>query len=206
MFTNKTPNYDLPQWIATDKPTFLSDLNGAYLQIDTVLKANSVKADDAVTTATSAKNTADSAISSAQSNAQALITTNNNLALLNTTVQNMGLKTTTINQISAINSSGFATIGGSIWCNSYLNIVSIGIIFLGGGSVTVTEKQKLCGLTSTIITAGSEYVLPCSYVKADGTSDVYICVLKSDGIYWDGPTTFMNSLNISATALTNIID
>lgn len=39
-FTNSTPNYGLPQYIATDKPTYLGDANGAYSTIDTQLKAN----------------------------------------------------------------------------------------------------------------------------------------------------------------------
>lgn len=32
--TNKTTNLQLPQWIGTDKPTFLGDLNDAFLKID----------------------------------------------------------------------------------------------------------------------------------------------------------------------------
>lgn len=32
--TNKTEHYNLPQWIGTDKPTFLGDFNGAFLSID----------------------------------------------------------------------------------------------------------------------------------------------------------------------------
>lgn len=39
-YTNQTPNYSLPQYIATDKPTYLGDMNGAYLKIDTQMKAN----------------------------------------------------------------------------------------------------------------------------------------------------------------------
>ena len=35
--TNKTPNYDLPQWVAADKPTFLGDMNAAFLDIDTAM-------------------------------------------------------------------------------------------------------------------------------------------------------------------------
>ena len=33
--TNKTTNLQLPQWIGTDKPTFLGDMNDAFLKIDT---------------------------------------------------------------------------------------------------------------------------------------------------------------------------
>lgn len=39
-YTNQTPNYGLPQYIATDKPTYLGDANGAYSKLDTQIKAN----------------------------------------------------------------------------------------------------------------------------------------------------------------------
>lgn len=52
--TNKTTHYDLPQWIGTDKPTFLGDLNGAFATIDTKLYT-------AVTNAENANNNASSA-------------------------------------------------------------------------------------------------------------------------------------------------
>lgn len=37
-FTNKTPNYNLPQWLGTDKPSWLVDVNGAFSSIDTAVK------------------------------------------------------------------------------------------------------------------------------------------------------------------------
>ena len=39
-YTNQTPNYGLPQYIATDKPTYLGDANGAYSKLDAQMKAN----------------------------------------------------------------------------------------------------------------------------------------------------------------------
>ena len=44
-FTNQTPNYALPQYIATDHPTYLGDANDAYLKIDARMKANQSAAD-----------------------------------------------------------------------------------------------------------------------------------------------------------------
>lgn len=38
--TNITPNYSLPQFIDSDKPAWLDDVNLAYSTIDTALKAN----------------------------------------------------------------------------------------------------------------------------------------------------------------------
>ena len=39
-FTNHTPNYNLPQYVGTDKPTFLGDFNNAMTTIDTALHNN----------------------------------------------------------------------------------------------------------------------------------------------------------------------
>ena len=52
--TNKTTHYDLPQWIGTDKPTFLGDLNGAFATIDTQLYTAVTNAENANTNASSA--------------------------------------------------------------------------------------------------------------------------------------------------------
>ena len=54
--TNSTPNYDLPQYVATDKPTYLGDFNKAMLDIDTNMKTienKAVSAESSVTTANS---------------------------------------------------------------------------------------------------------------------------------------------------------
>lgn len=50
-YTNKTTNYDLPQWVAADKPTFLQDLNGAFSDIDAQMKTNETAAASAQSTA-----------------------------------------------------------------------------------------------------------------------------------------------------------
>lgn len=44
--TNTTANYNLPQFVGTDKPSWLTDVNGAMTGIDTQMKANA----DAITT------------------------------------------------------------------------------------------------------------------------------------------------------------
>lgn len=72
--TNKTPNYDLPQFIGTDKPSWLGDFNSAMLAIDTAIKGAADKADTASTQAESAAesaSTAGDAAAAAQSAAEA---------------------------------------------------------------------------------------------------------------------------------------
>lgn len=54
MHTNSTTNYSLPQFLPTDKPAWLTDVNPAYLAIDNAMKANADAADAAQTDATQA--------------------------------------------------------------------------------------------------------------------------------------------------------
>lgn len=54
--TNSTANYNLPQFVGSDKPTWLTDVNGAMSAIDTQMKLNADTASTASTDATTAKN------------------------------------------------------------------------------------------------------------------------------------------------------
>ncbi len=66
--TNKTTNYNLSQYIGTDKPTYLGDYNSDMLKIDTQLKANA----DSASNASSAAGAAQAVASDASKNVQKL--------------------------------------------------------------------------------------------------------------------------------------
>lgn len=53
--TNKTTNYNLSQYIGTDKPTYLGDYNSDMLKIDEQLKANADSASNAASAAGAAQ-------------------------------------------------------------------------------------------------------------------------------------------------------
>lgn len=76
MHTNSTPNFNLPQFIASDTPAWLTDVNQAMSAIDTAMQANKAAAADAATTAAGASSKADTA----SSNAAAATTVANNAA------------------------------------------------------------------------------------------------------------------------------
>ena len=59
--TNSTPNYNLPQFVTTDKPAWLTDINGAFSAIDTGIDAAKDTADTAATNASEALTTATTA-------------------------------------------------------------------------------------------------------------------------------------------------
>lgn len=64
-FTNQTTHYGLPQWIGSDKPTYLVDQNNAYQTIDSEIYNANVTAGEAVTTANGAASTAGAASATA---------------------------------------------------------------------------------------------------------------------------------------------
>lgn len=68
--TNSTPNYNLPQFVTTDKPAWLTDINGAFSDIDTAIDTAKDTADSAQADATQALSDA-SAASTAASGADA---------------------------------------------------------------------------------------------------------------------------------------
>lgn len=65
--TNKTPNYEFPQWVGADRPSFVNDMNPAYLKIDQTLKS----LNDSIASAASAAQAAQQAAERAEQAASA---------------------------------------------------------------------------------------------------------------------------------------
>lgn len=86
--TNKTTNYELPQFIATDKPTWLGDVNGAMLAIDTAIAGVDTTATAADGKADLATATANDAASAAADAATVANTANTNATSALTTAGN----------------------------------------------------------------------------------------------------------------------
>lgn len=103
--TNKTTNYNLSQYIGTDKPTYLGDYNSDMNKIDTAIKdvsdaniATDAKASLAQTSATTANTNADNALKKAnisETIGNSAIAKIGDLSNLNTTDKN--------NTVGAIN-------------------------------------------------------------------------------------------------------
>ena len=78
--TNKTTNYELSQYIGSDKPTYLGDYNGDMLKIDNAMHQNALNiatADEKATLAGQNANTALTNASNAQTTADTANTTAN---------------------------------------------------------------------------------------------------------------------------------
>lgn len=97
--TNKTTNYELPQFIGTDKPTWLGDVNGAMSIIDSAMHTNASDIDSLESSVATASATA----SQASQDVSALTTT---VGTLSTSVSSA---TTTANNAQATATSALNT-------------------------------------------------------------------------------------------------
>ena len=93
--TNTTPNFGLPQYIPTDKPTYLGDFNKAMLDIDTNMKSIENKATSAESEIETVQATANQALENANT-AQTTATTAQGTA--NQAKTNAEVAKTTANQ------------------------------------------------------------------------------------------------------------
>lgn len=176
--TNKTTNYELPQWIGTDKPTFLGDMNDAFLKIDTgmaenkdsatsaesIAGASNAKATEAYSMAQTAQTTASTAQSTA-SQAQTAAETAQGTAQQALEKANQALAGTVnawqniskTDNSSAVNTSYSA---GFVSYNEALGLLNIALYFncesIGMGRWNA--RTKLCTLGSPIRPSGQRVI------------------------------------------------
>lgn len=82
--TKKTTNYNLSQYIGTDKPTYLGDYNSDMLKIDNQLKANADSASNATSVAGAARSVADKASKDVQTLNDSMTANSEDIASLKT--------------------------------------------------------------------------------------------------------------------------
>lgn len=185
--TNKTTGYSLPQWVGTDKPTFLGDMNDAFLKIDEGMTANKGSASTAVAQAGQAVQDANAALTKANSvettanqantNAQNAITIANNakedVDSANSNISNLqtqvsGIKNWSTGQIEVVNSN-LSMSGGFVNVNNAIKLV--GIAASGGGSAAIAKGSTLFSVNGVNLGATSKRIIygGMSVRKNDGT-------------------------------------
>lgn len=150
--TNKTTGYNLPQWIGTDKPTFLGDMNDAFLKIDEGMTANKGSASTAVAQAGQAVQDANAALTKANSvettanqastNAQNAITIANNA------------KEDVDNAVSDINNLTTKVNAFDSWISGDL-VVNQSTISMEGSFVNVNKAIKLANIAASGTNSGA---------------------------------------------------
>ena len=170
--TNSTPNYELSQFIGTDKPAWLQDYNGDMLKIDTGIAGAKTAADNAQSAADGAQGDATTALNSiADINTElgtvenTLSTATGNINTINSLIGNGEPTTTDKTIIGAINEVVAALRSDAV----YLGISRISAIHDG----TKTIDQLLTELTANLQTAvsalaDSERFHPVAIGSGDG--------------------------------------
>lgn len=123
-YTNHTTNYNLPQYIGTDKPTYLTDFNGAMSAIDAQMKLN-----------------ADTA-STASTNASTANTNIGTLTNLTTTVKSDLVSA--VNEVKGLADTAQETASGASGTATSAQLTANGLVEY----LTLTGKQNL-GVTTT---------------------------------------------------------
>lgn len=139
-YTNQTPHYGLPQYIGSDIPTVLQDLNGSYSKIDTEIYNAKKTAEDVGDTVEALTNRVagdeaeiSSVANTANANTTAIATTNNNVSAVSSRVttveQNVNNINTTVTEVQ----DELSDLGDDVKDNT-LNITSV------EGRVTAIEN------------------------------------------------------------------
>lgn len=185
--TNKTTGYNLPQWVGTDKPTFLGDMNDAFLKIDEGMSANKgsastaeaqagqavqdanaalIKANSVETTANQANTNAQNAITIANNAKEGVDNANSKITTLQTQVN--GVKTWNAGQLELVNSN-LSLRGGFVNYNSALKMV--GIAGAGEGTAAIAKGSTLFSINGVNLGANSKRIIygGMSVRKNDGS-------------------------------------
>ena len=229
--TNSTANLSLPQFISTDKPTWLGDINGAFSAIDSYAGTNDAAVAAAVSDASSAISQAASAVSTATTanttagNAStaatnAVGTANNAMSLVNQTNTKIGTlanlhttdKTSIVDAINEIKDAEgdltSLTTSDKTSLVAAINEINQGG---GGGSVSVTAdgvktvSQLLDALYALI---DQTKVGNHSYVKYEAAAGNYEYLAVGQhaptaiGCICGGINNYLNSANIKASGST----
>lgn len=208
--TNSTANYKLPQFLSTDKPAWIADINPAMLAIDENLKVASdnassglAQAESAMQTATAANELAGEANSTANS-AMTTATTANNTA--NTNTQKITDLTTSLSAKSIPAIKGIMTFSNTSACitSEYITVFKYAVStvlkadlsFIPIGSGVGFDLFTMSGNPIKIET-GPIYYLGDASVRVQPTSDTFRTSNYSVFMWYDGATTHV-SLTVSA--------
>ena len=188
--TNHTPNYNLPQFIGTDKPTWLGDVNGAFSDIDTQMKANATSAAQGISDASAANSVATSANNKATTLDTQINTPSTGLAAVVST------HTTAISNLQTLAGSNPLTTTAQTLTGAVNEINAI--VTDPGVSVTGSAGATLSSLLDDLFAAAdTTKITQSSTVKIESATEVSCLPITgtapdrssfSYGRYWVTPT------------------
>lgn len=197
--TNKTTNYELSQFIGSDKPAWLVDYNGDMSKIDAQMKVNADAASSAASQASSASSAASSAadgvsalntqINGASGLAADVVTAQGNINTINSLIGSGEPTTTNKTLIGAINEldAKDGALSDLTTTTKTSLVAAINEVASGqGGTITaagVTYDNTTSGLTATDVQSAIDEL-------ASGSSAASSFGTAVDVSSYDGGTTY----------------
>lgn len=191
-YTNSTPNYNLPQWIGTDKPTFLGDFNSAFSEIDTQMKANA----DASTAATATANAAAATATSANTNATTALNTANSAASEAASATSAAASATSTANTASANADAALRASAANTIENLAPAYDPTLTYSVGDLVTYIDDQNSGKLYKCIVAVTSPMDFNINYWDDVTTSEVY--ATKSSlvaTVTCDGTQSYGDTLN-----------
>lgn len=219
--TNSTTNYNLPQFVGTDKPTWLNDVNGAMSAIDTQMKANADTATSASTTATSAQNAVgnlsnltttaktdtvsainevNTNVGTAQETANGAVTTANSAYSIASTIENALNLNTTSNLTWTSNIGTISTNTTKTIKNSTGSIAKI------YGHIVLTNSASSTGITLTSSDTGLRPESAISFHTCGQLINTYDYVVSGQHLAIPYQNELIYTLNTDGTITISIVN
>lgn len=149
--TNKTSNYNLSQYIGSDKPTYLGDYNNDMLKIDNGMEENKTMIETAQSDIETAQNTANNALTKAT----------NNETSITSLQQYFNLK----NQL-VLNEQNLTCGQGTIFSNrtAYIQYNDAGTLakFIGNIAISVPQAGNVSVNVNTNLHPSGNIGIPCA--------------------------------------------
>ena len=181
--TNKTANYDLPQFVGTDKPTWLGDFNSAMSAIDAGMAENKADIKSMDTRVTSAESSASSAsqavttltgrVATVESGVSTATTTANNAQQTATSALNTA---NTANGKADTNTSDISSLSTRVsTCESNISLFNLNTFTKAtltkvSGNYTIASGSEISVATNSDGSLAKIYgVITCSNVTTNGT-------------------------------------
>lgn len=190
--TNSTTNYELPQFVGSDKPAWLTDINGAFSTIDTSIKASKDRADSAYTLADTANGNAGTAQTTANSAVTSAGTANTNIGTMaNLTTTEKSSLVVAINEVKReadTNKTNINKFNLSV-TDTLVSTGSTNIDTLSQSSLNIATNSdgsifKLYGfIGGTALNTGSSTISYSSTLRPDSEYTISNCIIAYSGGY-----------------------
>lgn len=206
--TNKTKYLKLPQWIGTDQPTWLGDMNDAFLKIDEgydTISGNAstaiaqagqavqdaenavTKADAVGTVANQANTNANTALQTANTALQTANTANSGLSAVVSTLDTFAWQSGTVTGVSGV----FDILNSIVNKNAGLQMLGIALSgTFASAPITATEGMSLFTLPSWARPATERNIYAgATFFNGVGESYTSDIIIGTDGVVKKGSGT-----------------